>query len=273
MKYLVLPFLLLLAALCPWICGNMSVKAAEGRFRNACEKIGVNERPFSVEKGYLSSSLYLNEPLSTTVSSLGLPKEAVDFFRDKDLVINCEIVHGPMHFYKGAEHTTVTVRGNDWSLTGEEWRTNRLNGVTERFARIYDNVLEVEGALFSVSNFWLREGKTEKELNASTLVVWPGAAISDLNYSQTTREDGGKTATLKLGVGRFGEETLKDLQLAVEKDSGYAPWRLEVLSGTWNDRDLKGKKLELNDSKKYNEFFETLLTGGEWLKGLLEGNE
>lgn len=270
MKYLAITLAVLLIALCPWVCGNMSVKSALTRFGDACERIGINERPFLVEEGYLSSSLSLDEPLSTTVSSLGLTSEAVDFFRDKDLIVNCQISHGPLHFYKGAEHTTITVRGEGWSLTGEEWRTNRLNGVTERFARIYDNVLEIEGALFSVSNFWLREGKTQKELNASTLVIWPGAAISEMNYDQTLQEGGTKTATLKLALARFGEETIKDLLLAVEKGPGYAPWRLEVLSGTLNDLDLKGKKLEIEDSGKFNDFFETIIAGGEWLKNLLE---
>jgi len=268
MKYLISALILILIALLPYICGGLSVKAAEGRFRSACERIGINERPFVVEKGYLSSSLSLNEPLSTTVSSLGLPKEAVDFFRDKELVLTCDIAHGPMHFYKGAEHTVMTVRGPEWKITGEEWRTNRFDGAAERCAVIYDCALEQEGALFAVSNFWLRESKSAKELGAAALVVWPGAAVSDLRYSEKKEEEG-RSGLLTVSLARFGEETLEGLSATVAKAPGFAPWEVEITAGTWNGSDLKGRKLEIEDQNKYNEIFSDIILSGDWLKELL----
>ena len=81
MKYLIILFLILLCALAPWFCGSKSVEQYKERFQLICSEIGMNERPFDTSTGYLESSLKLQEPFSTTISSLGLPPEVVDFFR------------------------------------------------------------------------------------------------------------------------------------------------------------------------------------------------
>ncbi|MBR5945766.1 hypothetical protein IKZ80_01640 [bacterium] len=277
MKYLAIALIVLLCALCPYLLGKMSVSGIEERYRNACYELGINPRPFNVESGFLSSSLTLDEPLSSTISSMGLAPEAVDFFRDYDLSLNIDVTHGPMHFIKSAEHTVITLRGPEWQVTGEEWRTNRFSGLRERYLRLYDKVLETEGVTFCVSNFWLRDNGPGAELTAGAFSVWPGLSISGLKYVSETSEDELTSGNLSVALVSFGEGALSNLVVKVEskpviRGGSQKDLRCEILEGTGSLGDLAGRKIEFETKDRFfsrlvrffldEESFESLMIGG-----------
>lgn len=275
MKYLAIALVVIVCVLCPYILGKMSVSAVEERYRSACEDLGINARPFFVDVGYLSSELTLDEPLSSTLSSMGLPKEAVDFFRDFSLNVRTEVTHGPLHLLKGAEHTVLTLSGPDWELTGEEWRTNKLFGANSRTVKIYDSVMESEGVLFCSSNFWLRDEGKAMEMAAERLAIWPGLALSGLRYSSTT-EDEQTSGTLCADIVRFQEGTLSGLVVKIEskpviKGGAKKDFKCEVQKGTSPLGDLSGKTIEFETKDKFFSQLAGCLKGEANLETLISG--
>ena len=277
MKYLAIALIVLLCALCPYLLGKMSVSGIEERYRNACYELGINPRPFTVESGFLSSSLTLDEPLSTTISSMGLAPEAVDFFRDYDLSLKIDVAHGPMHFIKSAEHTVLTLRGPDWQITGEEWRTNRFSAPSERYVRLYDKVLEKEGVVFCISNFWLKDNGPGAELTAGAFSVWPGFSISGLKYVSETSKDERTSGDLMVASVRCEEGEISNLFVKVEskpviKGGSQKDLRGQILMGTGSLGDLTGRKVEFETKDRFfsrlvrffldEESFESLMIGG-----------
>ena len=278
MKYLAIALIVLLCALCPYLLGKMSVSGIEERYRNACYELGINPRPFVIENGFLSSSVVLDEPLSTTISSMGLAPEVVDFFRDYDLSLKIDVAHGPMHFIKSAEHAVLTLRGPNWKFTGEEWRTNRFKGPSERYVRIYDNALEAEGAVFCVSNFWLRDSGPTASLTADLFAILPGLSFSGFKYNSETTEDELTTGVLSADHVSFGETKIDGLVLKVEskpviKGGSQRSLHCDIDKGTGTMGDLAGKSFAFDTKDKFfaelisifkdEETFENVLIGGE----------
>ena len=255
MKYLALALVLALGALTPYLCGKMSVNAVETRFRNACDDLSINARPFYVEQGYLSSSLFLEEPLSTTVSSMGLPPEAVDFFRAYNFSLKVDVAHGPKGFLKGAEHTVLTLRGPDWKFTGEEWRTNKFFGPTQRTVRLYDTDLNCEGVSFCSSNFWMRDDGTISETTASRLALLPGFEVSGLKYVSVD-VDGRRTGTLSASFLRLGNEAVSGLVVKVEsvpliKGGTDSDLKFEIQKGEGLGTNLIGKTASFGKKEQF----------------------
>ncbi len=256
MKYLLIALIFLLCALCPYLLGKMSVSGIEERYRNACYELGINPRPFVIENGYLSSSVALDEPVSATISSMGLPPEAVDFFRDYDLSLKIDVTHGPMRFIKSAEHAVLSVRGKDWKVTGEEWRTNKFKGPLERTVRIYDNLLEAEGTTFCVSNFWIRDRGLLAETTADVFAFLPGFAVSGLKYASETDEDELTTGVLTADKVCLGGAELEGLVLKVEskpvvKGGSQKTVRCEIEKGNGTLGDLAGRSFEFDTKDKF----------------------
>lgn len=278
MKYLLIALIVLLIALCPYLLGKMSISGIEERYRNACYELGINPRPFIVESGFLSSSLTLDEPLSSTISSMGLAPEVVDFFRDYDLSLKIDVAHGPMHFIRSAEHTILTLRGPEWQVTGEEWRTNRFKGPGERYLRLYDKTLETEGVTFCVSNFWLRDNGPGAEMTVGAFSILPGLSVIGLKYVSETSEDELTSGNLCIDCVRFGEGALSNLVVKTEtkpviKGGSHKDINILIDRGTGFLGDLAGKKLEFETKDRFfswlvrffldEESFESLIKGGE----------
>lgn len=278
MKYLFIALIVLLCALCPYLLGKMSVSGIEERYRNACYELGINPRPFVIENGFLSSSVALDEPLSTTISSMGLAPEAVDFFRDYDLTLKIDVTHGPMHFIKSAEHAILAVSGPNWKITGEEWRTNKFKGPLERTVRIYDNALEAEGTTFCVSNFWIKDRGLSAETTADIFAFLPGFSVAGLKYSSETTEDELTSGVLTADRVLLGGAEINGLVMKVEskpviKGGSQKSVRCEIDKGESSLGDLAGKSFEFDTKDKFfaeligvfkDELtFENVLGGGE----------
>jgi hypothetical protein len=256
MKYLAIALFAAVIALFPYVLGKMSVSDTLERYRNACYDLSINARPFYVEQGYLSSTLTLDEPLSTTISSMGLSTEAVDFFRDLGLNLRVEVAHGPMHMMKGAEHAVLSIKGPDWRFTGEEWRTNKLFGASSRCVRIYDNTITTEGVTFCVSNFWLRDSGAAAEMTADRFAILPGLSVTDLKYNSETTEDEQTTGTLSASEVTFGGAAISNLIVKIEsspviKGGTKRSVHCEIEKGAGSLGDLAGKTVEFDTKDKF----------------------
>ena len=278
MKYLTIALIVLLCALCPYLLGKIGVNGVEERYRNACDDLGINPRPFYIENGYLSSSLSLDEPVSTTVSSMGLAPEAVDFFRDFDLNLKIDVTHGPLRLLKDAEHTVLALRGPEWKFTGEEWRTNKLFGASSRCVRIYDNAIEAEGVTFCVSNFWLRDNGHAAELTADVFTLLPGLSVTGLKYNSETAEDESTTGVLSAAKLIFGESEIEGLIMKVEsrpfiKGGSKRNIRCEIEKGSSPAGDFAGKAVEFDTKDKMYSELVRVFKGEETFENLLSGGE
>lgn len=260
MKYVLIVVLAALCVLSPYFCGRKSVSMYKARFNNVCAELGINERPFGSGTGYLRSYLDLNEPLSSTVSSLGLRPEVVDVFRDIALNISGEIVHGPKHLMWGAAHSTFSLAGKDWKVSGEEWITNKMSGASERFLRFDDQAQEAEGSLFVFQNCTLREetsggfGDKAKSriLEAENFALWPGVAASGFRseYHESGKgwENLAKASLLKLSEGRVSNLDLRIRGELLERGSGNYSVALKAAELSVKGEDLGAAQLELKYS-------------------------
>lgn len=225
MKYLIILFLILLCALAPWFCGSKSVEQYKERFQSICSEIGMNERPFDTSTGYLESSLKLQEPFSTTISSLGLPPEVVDFFRDKTLNISGTIYNGPKNFMWGAGRTFISLGGPDWKVSCQEVFTNKLDGGSVRNLAFDDCAAEVSGLLVVFQNFvmqktkcgYFSDKKNETKIKADNFAIWPGAAASALSSRSEAFDNLWENHT-DASIFKIGESRISNLNFAAQCD-------------------------------------------------------
>ena len=270
MKYVIIAVLGLLCLLSPYFCGRKSMSLYMERYRNTCSEFGLNDRPFESSVGYLRSSFYLNEPFSTTISSLGLRPEVVDVFRDIVLSISGEIVHGPKHLMWGAGHAVFSLSGKDWKISGEEWTTNRIFGMSERYLKLEDAAQESEGSLFIFQNCGLREegsGKEKKRIfSADNFALWPGVAAGGFRseYSATEKgfENQTKASLLKFSEGRVSNLDLRVSSELLEKGKVSYELSLKALELSLEEEDLGAAELSLNYSGRSLAFLKESLARG-----------
>ena len=268
MKYVFIAVLVLLCLLSPYLCGRKSASLCRERFGAPCAEFGLNERPFDFSVGYLRSSFYLNEPFSTTVSSMGLRPEVVDVFRDIFLNVSGEIVHGPKHLMWGAVHSVFSLSGKDWKLSGQEWVTNRIFGASERFVKLDDVAQEAEGSLFVFQNCSLREEKNGKEnekyFSADNLALWPGLAAGALE-SKTKKGEKSWESVTKASLLKFSEGRVSNLDLRVTgelQERGRENYALDLKAAEFSlkEEDLGALELSLKYSGRSLAFLKNALS-------------
>ena len=211
MKFIAIVFLALIAALAPFACGSFLVDELVSRANIACERAGINERPLIVHKGYLESQISLDEPLSTTISSLGLEPEVVDFLREYNLKAESDVYHNPYKGLLGKAETRVLVDGPNWKIEGTEELLKKFNGAEES-KLTFGNVLAEDGALlicfsncFSVSQKagFFGDGLETRETKADLLVLSPFACKKAALFQSKNKTE--REIKLSFGALSYGE--------------------------------------------------------------------
>lgn len=229
MKKAFLVIVVLAAALLPALCGRLLLGAQLDRLGAACGEAGINDRPWTVEKGYLSSSVYLQEPLATTLSGGGLKRTEAEFLRGFEVTYESDLSHGPYCGLLGREESRLSLDGKEWRLQAVERRETSLLGAWRRRTEFRNVTAEEEGLLLSLSNCWT-EGSREGFLGhgpgsfageCGALVLWPCLALKDASWQGSGSEAGEARWEARCGELRLGErQTLKGLALRSERTSG-----------------------------------------------------